>query len=553
VFNNNKKQFINILQQNKQLKINYKIIQEDKIIKEENSAFLLTNENLPEDAKFKLNSLQSNINHSYLISLCESSNQSIVPTNSVDVINYDSVKVTESQSIIIPKNEINSIDRYFHETGIDYILSPYSILVEYLKQNAKINSLNFFIYNNIIYLVIYNNKKQLVYNTIKQLTPFESTQDATFLEDDIVGQKLYEEVNFLEIQQFLIDTVEDYYSKNVDVEFLEHIEMIYTLKPLSDSQLETLMEAMMIPIEYRAISLNTYIDDLVQREDSKIFNLIVPRIKKNDTNIYTWIILAFVSILLVLGVFNFLLDDKNNITNELKNEQIPLEKEARKPLTNQKQEPQEIETIEPAVASLPNHIQNNAIMTENIKMLFDIVPYDAILKNIEINKNSSTFVSNFIANSTSLADMQIKLNNIYSHSKVLLEHQNEILINTIIQNEKLKSQYDFYKTIEKKQYKRYNFLAPAKATDYIKSLSLNNSIITFDKKEHNALTTFYFSVVSTIKSPQEFFDFIESLNSQTMSIEIQYPIVFSKIENSLEVKYKIELHQANKKQVQLKK
>lgn len=551
MFNTNKKQFINILQQNKQLKINYKTIQDDKILKEENSAFLITNTHLPKDAKFKLNALQKDISHTYITSLFESPNQHIVPSNSVDVISYDSIQIAGDKSIIIPKNEINSIHRYFEDTGIDYILSPYTIIEEYLDDNANKNSLNFLIYNNIIYAIIYNEKKQLIYNTIKLLTPFESTQDATFLEDDIVGQKLYEEVNFLEIQQFLIDTVEDYYSKNENAEFLEHIEILYTLRPLSDLQIESLKETMMIPIEYRAISLNDYLDEIVQRKDSKMHNFIIPRVKKDDRNIYVWIGLAIISIMLVFGVFNFLLENKESNEPNKNINKTPQKQIIKKELPQQKIEQKEIESVEPAVISLPNHIQNNAIIIENIKMLFDVIPYDAVLKDIEINKNSSTYVSNFIANSSSLSDMQIKLNNIYNQSKVLLEHQNKIIVNTIIQNEKLKSQYDFYTKIEKKKYKKYNFLPTAKATDYLRGLAIQNSIITFDKKTHNDFTTYYFTLVSKIKSPEEFFHFIETLNSQQISIELQYPVAFSKIQDALEVKYKLKLHQQNKKQVQL--
>ncbi|MGB5866307.1 MAG: hypothetical protein WBG69_00380 [Arcobacteraceae bacterium] len=550
MFNTNKKQFINILQQNKQLKINYKTIQDDKILKEENSAFLITDDQLPQDAKFKLNTLQKNINHTYIASLFESPNQHIIPTNKVDVISYDSVKIGRDTSIVIPKNEINSIGRYFEETGIDYILSPYTIIEEYLEDNGKKNSLNFLIYNNIIYTIIYNDKKQIAYNKIKVLTPFESTQDETFLEDDIVGQKLYEEVNFLEIQQFLLDTVEDYYTHNADIEFLEHIEILYTLRPLSDDQIKSLKEIMMMPIEYRAISLNDYLDEIVQREDSKIHNFITTRTKKEDKSIYLWIVLAILSVILVVGVFYFKLDSKQMQENITKMDQSltkPVEK--KEPTVEVKKQAQ-IESVEPAIVSLPNHIQNNSIIIENVKMLFDVVPYNALLKDIEIGKNSSTFVSNFLANSTSLEDMKIKLNNIYNESKVLLEHKNKVITNTIIQNDKLKPQYDFYKKIDMVNYKKYNFLSTSKATAYLIGITIPNSIVKFDLKEKQEYTTYNFTITSKIKSPEEFFAFIEKLKTQQLSIELQYPITFSHTNDYIEAQYKLKIHQQNKKQVQ---
>ena len=551
MFNTNKKQFINILQQNKQLKINYKTIQDDKILKEENSAFLITDDQLPQDAKFKLNTLQKNINHTYVASLFESPNQNIVPTNKVDVISYDSVKIGRDMSIVIPKNEINSLNRYFEDTGIDYILSPYTIIEEYLEDNGKKNSLNFLIYNNIIYAIIYDDKKQISYNKIKVLTPFESTQDETFLEDDIVGQKLYEEVNFLEIQQFLLDTVEDYYTHNSEVEFLEHIEILYTLKPLSETQIESLKEIMMMPIEYRAISLNDYLDEIVQREDAKIHNFINVRTKKEDKSIYIWIALAILSVVLVVAVFYFKLDTKEMQEHIEKMDQPTTQTMQKQETKKEIKKQTQIESVEPSVIALPNHKQNNAIILENIKMLFDVVPYDAILKDIEISKDSSTFVSNFVASSNSLSDMQMKLNNIYTESKILLEHKNKVILNTIIQNDKLKEQYNFNQKTSMEKYKKYNFLPTAKATAYLTGVSIPNSIVKFESKEKNIYTTYNFEITSKVKSPEEFFNFVEKLKTQQLSIELQYPITFSSTNKYLEVKYKLKLHQQNKKQVQL--
>ena len=545
MFNNNKKQYINILQQNKQLKINYKIVQDDKILKEEQSSFLLSDTKLPNDAKFKINALQKDINHTYISSLFENNNQNIVSTNDVDIISYDSIKIGNKHSIIIPKNEVNSVSRYYEDTGIDFILSPYTIIEEYLDDNGKKNSLNFFIYNNIIYTIILNNQNELAFNKIKVLTPFESTQDETFLEDDIVGQKLYEEVNFLEIQQFLNETVEEYYTSADNVEFLEHIQMLYTLKPMSDEQIKSLQDVLMIPISYKAIPIDTYMDEIIQREDSKSHNFINTRVKKEDKNIYFWIVLALLSIGVAAGIFNFQLDNKEM-------EQKVIKKTINKEIVKVKKQ-KEIQSVAPSTISLPSHKQANTNTLQNIKMLFDVLPYDSVLKDIEINKNSSTYVSNFIVTSNSISDMQAKLKNIYANSKVLLKHQNKVILNTIIQNNTLLEKYNDSSTIQNIEYKRYNFLSTSKATSYLKGLGIKNSIIKFDSKEKDKYLIYNFSITSKVQSPQEFFDFIKKLNSQNLSMKINYPITFSRTTNSLEVKYKVQINQQNKKQVSLKK
>jgi len=539
---NNKKQYINILQQNKQLKIHYKIIQDNQIIKEEQSSFLMTSPKLPNDAEFKLNTLQKNINQTYIASISENQNQNIVLTNNIDIIHYDSIKIDNNYSVVIPKNENIVTSRYFEKTGIDFIISPFTIIEKYLDGIKNKNSLNIFIYNNTIYLIIYNRNKELTLSKTKTLTSFESTQDETFLEDDIVGQKLYEEVNFLEIEQFLNETIEEYYAHAVDVEFLENIEMIYTLKPMPDEQIRALQDSLLIPISYKAISVDKYMDEIIQTKNSDLHNFITIRQKKAEKNIYLWIIVALFSITVAIGIALFSFDQKEieALKSGIQEETTPVKAVVQKQT--------EIVSVEPPVILLPNHKLINIQMEQNIKMLFEVIPYDAVLKDIEINKDTSTYVSNFVVSSNSLIDMQSKLKNIYSSSKILLEHQNEIILNTIIQNNTLLNTYE---AIQNKEYQEYKLLSTSEATTYLSDLVIKNSTIKFDGKEKNDYLTYNFSVTSTVNTPSEFFEFIEKLNIQNISIELAYPIIFSQTTDFLEIKYKVQIHQQNKPQVSL--
>ena len=209
----------------------------------------------------------------------------------------------------------------------------------------------------------------------------------------------------------------------------------------------------------------------------------------------------------------------------------------------------QIKPVQPMTIELPSHKNNNTVMIEKIQMLFDVLPYDAVLKDIEINKNSSTFVSNFIVNSDSLSDMQTKLRNIYLNSKILLQNQNKVILNTIIQNDNILQK----PVLKKFKYKQLKFLSLSQATDYLTSLAIPNSIIKFNKKTKGKYFTYSFSLVSKIKSPEEFITFIKRLNMQKLSVEVNYPIIFSKTTKHIEVKYNININQQNKKEVSLKK
>ena len=541
MFSKNKKQYLNILQQSKQLRINYKIIQDDKILKEEQSSFLSTNESMPKDATFKINALQKNIHKTYLTTLIENENQKIIPTSDLNRKEYDSIQIGLSHSLITPKNEVNSIERYFKDTGIDFILSPYSIIEEYLLDNGKKNSLNFLVYNNAIYTLIYNPQKEIAFSKTKLLTPFESTQDESFLEDDLVGQKLYEEVNFLEIQQFLNEIVEEYYKSGENVEFLEHIEMMYTLKPMSDDQIILLQEELLIPISYRAISIDNYIDEIIQSINPSKYNFITPRIKKEKNSLYVWAGIALLATLLVISFIAFFQNQNVETIKEEKN------KQSVKKIEEKKKEKSDISSIEPATITLPDHKQKNTAKLQKVQMLLDVIPYDAILKDIEINKDDSTYVSNFIINSDSLLDMQTKLKNIYVNSNLLLKNQNQIVVNTIIKNDTLLEAYKFDTTTISTSYQKFKFLSPLETEEYLKSLLSKNSTLTFNQKIQQEYLIYNFSITSKIQSPQEFINFINKINSQKFSIEIDYPITFSKTTNFIELKYNLKFNQYNNK------
>jgi len=551
VFGNNKKQYINILKQNKQLKLDYKTFQDKKIVKQEQSTFLITDENMPEDALFRLDTLQKNIPNTYLTSLFEGENQQIIPSSNVDVIGYEAVVLDNNYSVVIPKNEIVSASRYFTNSGIDYIISPMSLLYEYIQDQSVKNSLNVLIYNNVVYVIIVNNLKQITFSQIKELTAFDEIQDEEFSDDDIVGQKLYEEVHFLEIQQFLNDVVQEYYTQNEGVDFLEKVELLYSLKPLTDEQIESLYETIMVKINHKSIDIEEYIDNINLKDNSQKYSFTNERAKKQKSNMIVWILLAMLSIAAVATVLYYKIEDNKIEKSIEKNIQLAQKKEVNKlikkePITPLVKE----ELVVEKIIELPNHISQNNSTLQDIYMLFDVVPYDGILKDLEILKDGSTYVCNFIANTSSLEDMQAKLLNIYKESKILLKHQNKAVINSIIENNVI---LDKKTIMNHKEYKKEGFLSTSAGTEYLVTLLPTVSKVNYISKDKNEYLTYNFTIESLVKDPKDFFNFIEALNRQDLSITLNYPVTFAKVNNGLEVKYNIQLHQVNKKPVQPKK
>ena len=110
MFKNNTEQYINVLKQAKQLKVDYTTVQNKKIIKQENSTFIIQTSSIPDDAVFKLNTLQKNISHSYITSLYSELDQHIKKNEDIDTNIFKAVTLDDKYSIVIPNKNITSFE-----------------------------------------------------------------------------------------------------------------------------------------------------------------------------------------------------------------------------------------------------------------------------------------------------------------------------------------------------------------------------------------------------------------------------------------------------------
>ncbi len=543
MFSKKKKQFVSIVKQDKQLKLNYKILQDNKIIKEENSTFVITESTIPKDALYKLAVLQKDIPHTYLIGVFDSAAQYIIPSASVDVISYESVPFDHNQSIAIAKNELALANRYYQDSGIDYIVSAFSIIYEYAKEYGVKNSLVSLVSNNVLYMLILDEDKKVAFSKAKELTPFEKIKQEQFSDDEIVDQKLYDEVSFLEIQQFLNDAIEEYYGKKDGVEFIENVKFLYTLNPLSSDQLESLNEALMVQVDYEPISIQEYLNRFIQKQRLDGISFINPRTKSAPKSMKGWLLITILSLIAVLLVVYLKMSDDPTKTTE--NSQTPT---AQIEPVEVKDELNALDAEPPL--TLPNHVMLNNATKDRIKMHFDILPYDGIIKDLELLEDSATFVNYFAVPTTSVEEMQTKLLNIYKDSKVLLKHQNEALLNVIIENQGLVIEI---KSIPYAKYDKEPLLEVGASTEYLTKLLPLRSSLKFDKKIQDENLYYEFTATSIVQNPQEFFDFVDRLSNESFSLYIDYPIVFSKLNEGIEVKYTLKMYQGTPPSPTLKK
>ncbi len=529
MFKNGNTQYVNIKRYDKQFKIDSQILKNSKINKTEHSSFLIENK-LPNDAISKLNILQKNINKTYLTTLCESLNQKIVKVDEFSDENYEIKRLNSDFNIAILKKDLLTQKKYFQQTGIDYILSPFTILYHHLmlNENNK-NSLNILTLNNTIYALILDDNNKIIYSTIKTLTAFDDIQDSEFYKDGLDKQKLFDEMNLLEIQEAITSITNDFYETSEDKIFCENVSIFYTIKQLGNQQLNNLQETLMLDIKYTAFSLDEYLFNLSQQIDASKISFIAIR-EKNKASFFAWFIYMILSITLT-GAILFYMQNQEKVNQFIfqKDKKIEIKKQ-----------------IKIAKIKLPNHRIKNEKITNLILSVFDIVPYNAVLNELQLQKNDSIFVCNFLDKDTFTKDIQPKLLKVYKASEILLIQDNKPVFNAIIANSNLIPQKLTTKPIQP-NYKRNKFVTKDKLIKQLEAFLPKDSQILFKSKFKSKTLTYNFNIATTLKTPKDFFNFAEELNKKSYSINIAYPIEFAQTKKGLETNFNLQFHQFYKK------
>jgi len=531
-------QYVIIKQYDKQLKIDAKIVKNGKMLKTDNSSFISENI-ICSDAISKLNILQKDIPKTYLASICECIKQKVVVTDEFyqedeEVCNkYELRNLGSHYSVAILKQNLEEKKQYFEDTGIDYIFSPFNILYNHIMQNsAKSNSLNIFILNNITYLLILNDEKRIVYGAIKPLSSFDKIKKDNFSNDNLDGQKLFDQIHSLEIQTLITNTLDEFYASSEDEIFCEHICLFYTLRQLANEQLNAIKETTMLEIEYSKLNINEYLFEMSQPNHSIKASFISPREKKNKKSFTMWLLGAIITTLIATGILLYIQDIQQ------KEEQLKIEKEKQAKILAKK--------LAESKIKLPNHITKNELIVQRILSMFEIIPYSVILSELQLQEKDSTFVCSLLKKEIFEKELKPKLSKIYKKTEILLIQDKKPTFNAIIANSDFVEQKNTTKQIQPK-YRKNKFVAINTLKAQLGAFLPKKSIITFKTKKKEKYLTYNFNVSTVFKSPRDFFQFVENLDKKSYSIIVKYPIEFAKTKKGLETTFGITFHQFNKK------
>lgn len=207
-----------------------------------------------------------------------------------------------------------------------------------------------------------------------------------------------------------------------------------------------------------------------------------------------------------------------------------------------KEEVKEVKKVEIVKPPLPNHVTKNGIISKRVLNLFDIIPYNVVLDELEVDANSAKMVVDLLQDDIYIRSMQPNLLKLYKYSGIVFEDPKATILKATISNDEFIPLESTMKEVEP-AYITNEFLPKQRVEEKIKALLGEMATFEFKSDFKSEVTTFNYSVKVLYKEPKEFFDLIEKLNSELYSINISYPISMKKVEYGIETSFILQFHQ----------
>ena len=517
--------YINALKYDTQLKLDSKKLNNEEIISMDNSVFLVDNDVLPPDVAQKINTLQSSVETAFISTLLVSDTTKLVPKAlSSKLTDCEIARFNHEFDIAVLKNTLFETKNYFGKTGIDYIYSAFHVMNLHIEKTVCKNELLMFLFNEKAFILILNHTGIIVHDEIVDLPTFDSVKKTHFYEDDLDGQRLFDEIYYLELNEIVQKTLNDFYTKKSNV-FVEKITMLYVLKQLTNEDIELLSKELMMEVNYHPINLDEEIFEL-SRDKHLQRSFVTPRKKKKKRDFKPLYATIF-AIVFAVAVYNFFLF----MSSEEGYTQPSVET-----TTASKQATSEY--------IIPDHVHLNDKIEQRIRTIFSIIPNDVILKDFKLDSENLEMRAVLLNDPSITKSFKEALDILYksTQSEVLpSEKKGEIEVSIISKTAVGLSNIQ-YKKFEK-EYITDELMSVERVTEQLKILMPENTIIKFVSSSEEGLTVFKYAINMLVKEPKEFFNLVNSLNNELYSININYPVHMLKTAAGIEIEFNLEFNQ----------
>lgn len=520
---NKQSQFINVIKYDAQLKIDYKKLINNEMEISDQATFLLHDNILSKDIIFKIDTYKEEILNTYTTTLSINSEEKLIKKNTkIDSKDDCIAKLNENLNLSLKKTKIFELEHYFKKIPLDYIFSPFHIINMHLEQKPTSSGLINFVINNYCYVVIVNEKSKIDFYKVYKISTFSKIKESTFFQSEIEGQKLYDEIYLLELTDIIKNALKEYYSKQKQT-FVNNITVLYYLKQLEKDQVAFIEDELLIDVNYHYISISDSLYELSRRKDSNSLSYIERKPKRRS------FFKAFVisSLLIIIACLGYIFNDRY----------VELQKNSN---IIKKGEIKELKRVK-----LPNHIYKNTNIQDELNLIFDSLPYTAVLKNLKLMSNESILICDLLNSNSFFLNMQASFLTYYKKSEIKFTKRDTIIKNAVILNQnrisiasRLHNDYPLYK--------HFDFMPIKRVSEYLIELLPENSTLEYKSKFKSELITYNYKVEFKAVNPTSIFDFIDKLNKLNKlnySINISYPLEMKKTKTGILVSFNLQFHQ----------
>lgn len=513
--------YINAIKYTNQLKINYKKLNNNDIIETNSSTFIAKDDILSRDIATKLNHHAAEINNTFISTLLIADDTALIKKKSPKPKDCEVTSLNAEYNIAVSNNNLFETKNYFEKCGVDYIFSAYHILNLHIEQNPCNNNLVVLLFNDQAFCVILNEKNEIVFNKKITLSAFDDIKQSKFYENEVLGQKLFDEVYFLELYEAIKNIIDEFYLSGENI-FIEKVSLLYNIRILTNEQIKQMNDDFMIDVTHHPISVDEELFELSKgSHSSKSF--IKPRSK--PTNTFRNFIISLIVFATVLLISIFVLPYKKWLGFEDKKQSVPVEKVQKREIV------------------LPNHTAKNAQIGTRVLKSLEVIPYDMVLTELTVDKNRLLLDVNMLNKDTFIKVIKPELQNDYEKVDITFKKSEKPILRAMIDAKNFKN----HKTIKDKKYNNVylnnEFMTIITVTEQLKILFPKNSKVHFKSSSKENYVTFNYLINILIQSPLEFFKIIDVLNNEMYSINISYPINFVKTEAGIEVEFELRFNQ----------
>ncbi|RXJ67175.1 hypothetical protein CRV08_11325 [Halarcobacter ebronensis] len=517
--------YINAIKYRSQLKVNFKKLSNNDIAETNTSTFIAKDEIMGRDIATKFVALQSEIDNTYISTLLLQEDVKLLRKNQQRPRDFITRSLNNDYNIAVSRNALFETRNYFSKCGVDYIFSAYHILNLHIEKTPCNNNFVVLLFNNQAFCVILNSNSEIVFDKRVDLTAFEDIKNSHFYENELMGQKLFDEIYALEVYELIKESIEEFYliSKNV---FIEKISILYNLRLISEEQIAKMGDDFMINVSYHPISVDEELFEL--SKDSHIQKSFIKPRKKPNNRLKNALIISLIIVLLIAIAYLFYpkIQELMTPTKKVQNVvEVKKEKVIKKPVL------------------LPNHIQSNSIVETRVIKAFESIPYDMVLKELTLDVNSMEMQLNLLNKDSYIKVLEPELKNLYENVDIEFKESKEAIKEATVKAVSLKDK-GIIKTKDYKDiYTENEFMPIISVTEQMKILLPENSVVTFKNSSKEDVIIFSYLVNIVIQKPLEFFEIIDRLNRELYSINISYPINFAKTDAGIEVEFTVEFNQ----------